>query len=270
MTCPILVFIWYDQRMKKFVPGMEIARPTEGRTGFALVFAFLRERLLAGSLRPGDRLIPERELAAQLGVSRPIVREALRALTGLGIVEIRERSGTVVRTPDVTVLNDFFAFALAQQDDLADDVMQARIAVECQSIRLACGNATVSDLERLQRALQRIVETIDDHEAGGSADYAFHRAIVTAGGSGTLGVLHDAMAHVLMRSHVDRRALVQVVKPMRAYLIEDHRRIFDAIAARDPERADAVLREHFAIGDDFRRQAAMAGSTPGRAAAAGR
>ncbi|ACA17534.1 GntR domain protein [Methylobacterium sp. 4-46] len=248
---------------------MEIARPNEGRSGFEVVFAFLRERLLAGALRPGDRLIPERELAAQLGVSRPIVREALRALTALGIVEIRERMGTIVRKPDVTVLNDFFAFALAQQDGLADDVMQARIAVECQSIRLACQNATVSDLERLQRALQRIVETIDDPEAGGAADYAFHRAIVAAGGSSTLGVLHDSMAHVLMRSHVDRRRLVQVVEPMRSYLIEDHRRIFDAIAARDPARADAVLREHFAIGDGLRRQAALAASAHVSAARAG-
>jgi GntR family transcriptional regulator, transcriptional repressor for pyruvate dehydrogenase complex len=82
-------------------------------------------------------------------------------------------------------------------------------------------------------------------------------------------VLHDAMAHVLMRSHIDRRTLVQVVKPMRTYLIEDHRRIFDAIAARDPSRADEVLREHFAIGDDFRRQAVFAGSMPARAAGAG-
>ncbi len=261
MTAKALVFIWYDQGMKNVI-GMDIARPNEGRTGFELVFAFLRERLLAGSLRPGDRLLPERELAALLGVSRPIVREALRALNALGIVEIRERSGTVVRTPDVTVLNDFFAFALAQQDGLAEDVMQARIAVECQSIRLACANASVADLERLQRALQHIVETIDDPQAGGVADYAFHRAIVAAGGSGTLAVLHDAMAHVLMRSHVARRELVQVVAPMRAYLIKDHRRIFDAVAARDPAQADAVLREHFAIGDDFRRQAALAGPAP--------
>ncbi|GJD53766.1 HTH-type transcriptional repressor NanR [Methylobacterium crusticola] len=246
---------------------MEITRADEGRTGFEAVFAFLRERLLAGSLRPGDRLVPERELAAQLGVSRPVVREALRALNALGIVEIRDRSGTVVRRPDVRVLNDFFTFALAQQADVADDLMQARIAVECQAVRLACERANVADLERLRAALGRIDATIDDPQAGGAADFAFHRAIVTAGHSDTLGVLHDAMAAVLMRSHVDRRGLVRADGAMKAYLIEDHRRIFEAVAARDPARADRVLRGHFAIGDDFRRQAAVglppgAGATP--------
>jgi DNA-binding FadR family transcriptional regulator len=81
---------------------MEITRLNDGSKGFEKVFAFLRDRLLAGSLRPGDRLIPERELATQLGVSRPIVREALRALTVLGVVEIRDRVGTIVRRPDIS------------------------------------------------------------------------------------------------------------------------------------------------------------------------
>src|SRR3954470_5069209 len=122
---------------------IEITRGGEaGGKGFEKVFAFLRERLLAGSLRPGDRLIPERDLAAQLGVSRPILREALRALTVLGVVEIRDRVGTIVRRPDLSVLNDFFTFAFAQQSEVIDDVMQARIAIECQAVRLAAQRAT--------------------------------------------------------------------------------------------------------------------------------
>src|ERR1700709_750902 len=141
---------------------MEITRIVDGTKGFEKVFAFLRERLLAGSLRPGDRLMPERELASLLGVSRPIVREALRALTVLGIVEIRDRIGTVVTRPDVSVLNDFFTFALAQQADMVEDVMQARVAIECQAIRLACERANIADFERLQAALARIAETINE------------------------------------------------------------------------------------------------------------
>src|SRR4051812_2347025 len=111
-------------------------------------------------------LLPERDLAVHIGVSRPVVREALRALTMLGIVEIRDRVGTVVRRPDMTVLNDFFTLALAQSADLVDDVMQARIAIECQAIRLSAERATVADLERLRAALDRIEPTIDDPEAG--------------------------------------------------------------------------------------------------------
>lgn len=233
------------------------AEDAEGK-GFETVFAFLRRRLLAGSLKPGDRLIPERELAAQLGVSRPILREALRALSMIGIVEIKERVGTVVRRPDVSVLNDFFTLAIAQTTDVVDDIMQARIAIECQAGRLAAERATVADLERLQAALARIEPTIDDPEAGGRADYEFHKALVRAGRSETLTVLYDAMAEVLVTSHLGRRRTLEASDGIRAYLIDDHRRIFRTIVNRDPEGADRVLRVHFAIGDEFRRKAAAA------------
>jgi GntR family transcriptional regulator, transcriptional repressor for pyruvate dehydrogenase complex len=247
---------WSDQDQTKEI-GMELKRAAEGEKGFEKVFAFLRERLLAGSLRPGDRLVSERELATLLGVSRPIVREALRALTVLGIVEIRDRIGTVVTRPDVSVLNDFFTFALAHQADMLDDVMQARVAIECQAIRLACERANIADFERLQRALAKIGETIDEADAGGMADFEFHRTIVVAAHSETLTVLHGSLAGLLTHSHRSRRKQVQAFPSMKTYLIDDHRRIFDAIIARDPERADATLRKHFAIGDEYRRRAVV-------------
>jgi DNA-binding FadR family transcriptional regulator len=244
---------------------MELRRPAEGDRGFEKVFAFLRERLLAGALKPGDRLISERELAGQLGVSRPIVREALRALTVLGIVEIRDRVGTVVTRPDVSVLNDFFTFALAQQADMLDDVMQARVAIECQAIRLTCERAGIADFERLQRALAKIEATIDEADAGGMADFEFHRTIVLASRSETLTVLHNSLAGLLTHSHRSRRELVQSFPSMKTYLVDDHRRIFEAVVARDPERADATLRKHFEIGDEYRRRA-LVGETDGRKA----
>ncbi|AMJ61090.1 FadR/GntR family transcriptional regulator [Bosea sp. PAMC 26642] len=229
----------------------------EGTKGFAKVFTFLRERLLDGTLKPGDRVIAERELATQLGVSRPIVREALRALHMLGIVEIRDRIGTVVKRPDISMLKDFFALALAQQADLIDDVMEARIAIECQAVRLACERAMIADFERLQRSLVRIGATMDEADAGSVADFDFHRAIVLASRSETLCVLHDSMAALLTRSHRSRRELVQMFGSMKSYLIDDHKRVFDAIVARDPDRAESTLRRHFAIGDEYRRRAAL-------------
>jgi DNA-binding FadR family transcriptional regulator len=130
---------------------------------------------------------------------------------------------------------------------------------------MAAERATVSDFEKLQRALARIAETIDDADAGGIADFEFHRTVVAAAKSETLMALYDSLAGILMRSHHGRRELLQVFDTMKTYLIEDHRRVFDAIVARDPERADKVLREHFAIGDDFRRRAAI-GETHRRSA----
>jgi DNA-binding FadR family transcriptional regulator len=230
---------------------------TANDTGFAKVFAFLRDQLLEGEIRSGDRLIPERELAAQLGVSRPIVREALRALSMMGAVEIQSRVGTIVRQPDVSVLGDFFAYSLAQQKGVIEDVMQARIAIECQAIRLACRRATSSDFESLEHALGQIETTIGDPIKGGLADHEFHAALVRASRSDTLASLYTAMAGILTRSHRDRRATVDVDKPLKEYLITDHRRIFDAVVARDEEIADRVLRNHFGIGDKYRQCATI-------------
>ena len=230
---------------------------TPNDTGFAKVFAFLRDRLLEGEIRSGDRLIPERELAAQLGVSRPIVREALRALSMMGAVEIQSRVGTIVRQPDVSVLGDFFAYSLAQQKGVIEDVMQARIAIECQAIRLACHRATASDLEDLEHALVRIQTTIGDPINGALADHEFHTALVRSAKSDTLASLYAAMAGILTRSHRDRRAAVEVDAALKEYLITDHRRVFEAVLARDEDDADRVLREHFGIGDKYRRKATV-------------
>jgi GntR family transcriptional repressor for pyruvate dehydrogenase complex len=230
--------------------------------GFEGVFAALREHLLSGRVQPGDKLLGERELSAQLGVSRPILREALRALAMLGVVEIRQGAGTVVRRPDVSMLGDFFAFTAHHHDSLVDDVMQARIAIECQAIRLACSRATMTDLERLRTAVAEIAATIDDPAAGGLADHSFHDALVAAAHSETLSTLYGAIGSLLLRSHRDRRESVFGTDDGRLYLIDHHRLVFEALAAGHPGRADEVLREHFAIGDEYRRRDVATGLRP--------
>ena len=234
---------------------MGVIQPvSSAASGFHRVFAFLREQLLSGLLKPGDRLMPERELSVTLGVSRPTLREALRALSMLRVVETQHGAGTIVRRPDVSLLGDLFAFATAQDGSVVDDVVQARIAIECQAIRLACARAGRSDFERLHEALDSIAATIDTPDMGGLADHRFHAAIVTASGSATLRTLYDAIAEMMLRSHLHRRESIARMPSGRAYLIEHHRRVLNAVVAGDPGAADALLREHFAIGDEYRRR----------------
>ena len=236
-------------------------------SGTDKVFAFFRERLLDGGLKPGDRLLGERELSLKLGVSRPLLREALRSLAMLGFLDIRHGKGAYVRIADIAVLTDFFTFCLAQQPDILDDVMQARIAIECQAIRLACARASESDLKRIGARLTRLMDTLDDPETGGDADYAFHVAIVEAGRSPALSTLYQAISDLLRRSHVQRRELTVSAPGIVDYLVEAHREVFLSIVGRDPDAAETKLREHFAIGDEFRRKsliAAWSKATPGK------
>lgn len=232
---------------------IKIVREAEdAKQGYDKVFQFLREKLLNGALQPGDLLLPERELAEHLGVSRPVVREALRALAIIGVVEIRERVGTFVRKPDVSVLSDIFAFSLAQDKRVIDDLMQARIAIECQAIRLACMRITSQDLETIGQALVRIRNTIDSPDDGGMADFEFHSEIVRASKSDTLISLYGSMQPLLIKLHRERREVVEVGADLKNQIIEDHRRIFHALAEKDAEAADRQLRDHFRIGDERR------------------
>ena len=130
--------------------ALHIVRPESDATpsGAARVFAFFRDRLLSGELKAGDRLLAERELALALGVSRPVLREALHSLAMLGLLDIQHGRGAFVRTADASVLGRALTLCLAPEPNILDDVLQARIAIECQAIRLACERASERSASR--------------------------------------------------------------------------------------------------------------------------
>ena len=232
----------------------------EGESGHERVVAFLREQILSGQLKAGDLLLPERELAAHLKVSRPLLREALRSLAMIGLVEVRHGVGTIIRRPDVSTLGTFFTFVLAQQSDIVDDIMEARIAIEHHAVRLACRRAGQTDFDRIADALRIIVETIHDPIEGGRADFRFHEAIVRAGRSPTLINVYGSISDLMMRSHLDRREQIIQVEGIDSFLIDHHRMILSALLERDAPKADELLARHFEIGAEFRRRATMQAS----------
>jgi DNA-binding FadR family transcriptional regulator len=179
----------------------------------------------------------------------------------IGLLDIRQGRGAWVRRADVSVLSDVVTFCLAQQPDALDDVMQARVAIECQAIRLACVRAGNADLDRIGRLLAELPETLPDPERGGHTDFAFHLAIVEASRSPVLVTLYKALAELLQRSHVERRRQTIAVPGIVETLVDAHREVFLSIIARDPEEADLRLRQHFAIGDELRRKSYIAAFT---------
>ena len=146
----------------------------------------------------------------------------------------------------------------AQHAEAIDDVMQARIAIERQAIRLATQRATGADIARLEEAWRRIKETMRDPAKGGDADFEFHRRVVEAAHSPTLTTLYAAIASLLRRSHAERRIRISETEGIDAYLIDHHRLILEALIERQADKADALLAQHFEIGSDFQRRAAVA------------
>ena len=235
---------------------LDIVRPEAGdaQSGAARVFTFFRDRLLSGELKAGDRLLAERELALTLGVSRPVLREALRSLAMLGLLDIQHGRGAFVRSADASVLGQALTLCLAPELNILDDVLQARIAIECQAIRLACERASERDLQGIAGMLDALVESLDDPEKGGQADYAFHLALVRASASSSLMKIYEAISPLLMRSHVERRRDTFREPAITSGLVDAHREVFLSLVRRDPEGAEQRLREHFRIGDDLRRK----------------
>jgi len=235
---------------------LDIVRSEDEETpgGASRVFTFFRDKLLSGELKAGDRLLAERELALALGVSRPVLREALRSLAMLGLLDIQHGRGACVRAADASVLGRALTLCLAPEPNILDDVLQARIAIECQAIRLACERASERDLQALASMLDTLVDSLDDPAKGGQADYAFHLAIVRASGSSALMKIYEAISPLLMRSHVERRRDTFREPAITSHLVEAHRAVFLSLLRRDPDAAESRLREHFKIGDELRRK----------------
>ena len=217
-------------------------------SGYRRVLAHLRELLVNGGVQTGHRLPGERELALSLGVSRPAVREAVRAMEMIGVLETRHGRASTVRVPDASVLGEFFSLALAQQPAIIDDIVEVRIALERQAIRLACARATEEDRQNLEQALEDIEATIGDVAKGGHADLNFHTQLVAAAHSPALSTVYGTITHLLERSHVERRQRIADSPMAREYLVDHHRRIFEAVRAGDALMADDLILSHFAIG----------------------
>src|SRR5919202_5955391 len=117
----------------------------------------MRNAILGGRLKQGERLPPERELASQFGVSRVTVRDALRALEATGLVEIRvgARGGAFVSAPTGSYVRQAMSDLMVMSVVSPEDVVEARLVVELGTVTLACARATDDDLERLRELADR-------------------------------------------------------------------------------------------------------------------
>ena len=167
-----------------------------------------------------------------------MLREALRSLAMLGLLDIQHGRGAFVRSADASVLGQALTLCLAPEPNILDDVLQARIAIECQAIRLACERASERDLQAIAGTLDTLVDSLDDPERGGPADYAFHLAIVRASGSASLMKIYEAISPLLMRSHVERRRDTFREPAITSRLVDAHRDVFLSLARRDPDAAE--------------------------------
>ncbi len=200
----------------------------------------IRALIRSGEFRPGARLPPERDLAKQLGVSRPSVREALIALEVEGLVEVRIGSGIYVLPAEGQERREDVAEAAAGPYEL----LRARYVIEAECAALAAKSARPAQLEAIAEALETMRKEQTEDKQPLSADRLFHLRIVEATGNGALvavvkmlwdertGPLYQQLEH-----HYDSPALWEAA-------MEEHEAILAAIRARDVRGARAAMQRH--------------------------
>jgi GntR family transcriptional repressor for pyruvate dehydrogenase complex len=197
----------------------------------------LRSYVAEGGLGAGDRLPPERDLAARLGVSRASVKQAIVVLEVQGLVEARQGGGTyLVRdTLDVEPVDQ-----LVERRRRLPDVLDAREALETKLAELAAERRTAKDIAAMDSALARMQAEIAAGEHGVEGDRLFHAAVTAAAHSGILAEFMRSIADQITESR--HESLRQPSRPTRS--LTQHRAIFNAIVAKQPGRAAAAMRRH--------------------------
>jgi GntR family transcriptional repressor for pyruvate dehydrogenase complex len=221
------------------------------------------ERLIVERhLQPGDRLPAERELAAKLGVSRTVVREAVRSLTAKGMLEVKPGSGTIVRTPSADDLSPSMALFLRGQRPQIDhqEVMEVRRLLEVEIAGLAAQRRTEQDLATLERILDEHVGIHQSRQIFVAWDVAFHSALAVA--------THNDLFPLLLNSVVTILRKVREIgfdvpgSPDRA--LYHHRAIFRQVKRGKAEAARHAMREHLAEAEDTMLKALkLRGAKPG-------
>jgi GntR family transcriptional repressor for pyruvate dehydrogenase complex len=213
----------------------------------------IEQLIVEGRLRPGDRLPPERALAEQFGVSRTVVREAVRALTAKSLLEVRPGSGTVVRSPTTqSVAQSMKLLLQAGQSELDyDKVHEIRRLLEVEIAGLAAQRSTPEDLKHMAAILERAAHIQDNREAFAQSDVEFHAALAAATHNELFSLVLDALVDVMLQ--VREMAFGVAGMPSRA--LAHHQAILAQIEAGDAEGARQAMCEHLVESEDTMRQA---------------
>jgi len=200
------------------------------------LLTLIRER----ELRPGDKLPPERELAATMHVSRPSLREALRALAIMNVVEIRQGDGTYVTSLEPKLLMAHLDFVFALTDATFLELFEARKILETGIVALAAERIDDQEIGEMESCVAHSMEFVDDRAAFVLADVQLHAIIARAAKN---SILERFMASISQLGQESRNRTVALPGVTRQS-VRDHRAIVDGLKARDAQAAREAMLRH--------------------------
>lgn len=200
------------------------------------LISLIRER----KLKPSDRLPPERELAELMQVSRPSLREALKALEVMNLIEIRQGAGAFVRRLDPESIVEHLEFVFNMDETLLQDLYQARKMLESTIARLAAQNITDEELRALEANANAAANAVDRPEEFLRLDVEMHEMILKAAGNRVMAVFAQSIANLSRMMREKTNSSLRI----RKNTILDHGKIVLALKLRDPELTGQAMEEH--------------------------
>lgn len=210
----------------------------------------LARAIREGKLAPGDELPSESRLAAALGVSKQVTREAIRNLAALGVVEVRQGRVARVRKLDVSPLERYFEFAVSGSARGLAEACEFRLVLEPSIAGLAALRHSPAELAQLKGCLDRMARALEDIAAWTEADLDFHETLASLAANDMLHLQIQALKPTIREimdqfNHRESRTRAEWQKTLRR-----HERIYEAVAAGDPDAASAAMATHFDAARD--------------------
>ncbi len=192
---------------------------------------------------PGHRLPPERDLAEALAVSRPTLRQALRALQIMGVIRARQGSGSYLADSASDIMRVPLEFALTLKNVAKNDLFETRCTLEVKLASLAAERRTEQDLEAMRHALSQMEKAMGDPEAWCRTEPQFHSCIVQAARNGVMATMIEMLSQMLMES---RKETVRLLNDYTSSYVS-HENIYVEIQKQDAAAAARRMMEHFSL-----------------------
>ncbi len=205
-----------------------------------LVVQRIKELLQQGELKAGSRLPPERELADMLGISRPSLRTALKALSVMGIIRAKPGAGTFIAESLPEIFAEPMEFMTLINNTKMGELFEARRIIETGLVELAAERATSEHLKALAGEIEGMKKTLHDPEKFLQYDIGFHQALAAASGNRLLTGMMDTVAALLIQTR--RESIARASDKDDA--IEWHERIYEAVRQGEVRRAKELLTAH--------------------------
>lgn len=217
--------------------------PVQSQKAYLQVANQIRQYIMDGKLKPGDKLPPERTLAEMFGTSRPPIREALSALAMMGLVESKTGYGTIVKA----VPAELTPISRVAGESSPYEILEARMTIEPEITRAACARANARDIKEIQSIIERmkVAQLENDYDSYNQADADFHLAIAKATHNDILYKVGLAIWAGMKQKlwQTLKTTSLEIPSRMERYT-KEHEEIYKCIAQRKPDEAVTLVWQH--------------------------